>query len=133
MSESNGVIRIGRKGLKKFAFGEDGAEFSVDVVKTWQEWINIDESVRDTEGQIKAENMPLYHKAVVDFAAELSNSKPESLTVAEGLEFIAKMREQYEELADFFQPKKRKEQEPSASSATGMQFTEEVASAPSTN
>ena len=43
---SNGVIRVGRKGRKKFAFGE-GEPFEVDVVVAFQEWICIDDGFRE--------------------------------------------------------------------------------------
>ena len=42
MSANNGIIRIGRKGIAKFAFGSDGEPFEVDVVVAFQRWIEIE-------------------------------------------------------------------------------------------
>lgn len=109
MSASNGVIRIGRKGIKKFAFGEDGVPFEVDVVVAFQEWIGIDRTFRQDEGDgpIRPDDMPDYHRAAVDYVCRLSAS--EKLTTAEALDFIARLREQYDELVVFFQPRLRPE------------------------
>ena len=105
MSESNGVIRVGRKGIKKFAFGEDGAPFDVDVVVTYQKWINTDASFRgeDGEGSISNADMPAYHIAAVEYVREISNGQ--EVTTAEALDFIARLSEQYSELIVFFRPK----------------------------
>lgn len=129
---AEGVIHIGRKGTKKFAFGEDGPEFSVDVVTVFQEWVNIDEGLRN-DGAVKAEDMPAYHAAAVEFATRLSSSDAGTITTAEALDFIARLREQYDELSSFFVPRKREEPASHASSETGVLFTEEPDSAPSTN
>lgn len=114
MSADNGVIRIGRKGLKKFAFGDDGEPFEVDVVIAFQHWIGIDDGFRPQEEDqdggrpIPTAEVPAYHQAAVAFVAGLCNSKVE-VTVAEALDFLARLREQYDELADFFRPRSRQE------------------------
>lgn len=125
MSENNGVIRVGRKGLKKFAFGEDGPVFEVDVVVAFQEWITTDASFRqeDGTGPILSTDMAAYHLAAVGFAEKISGNEPNPLTeamaaercinrpskitTAEALDFIARLREQYDELVVFFQPRSR--------------------------
>lgn len=125
MSTSNGVIRIGRKGLKKFAFGEDGAPFEVDVVVAFQQWIGIDDGFRpeqeDADGlrPIATADMPAYHHAAVEFVSGLARETRTPpgqpippvpvITTAEALDFIARLREQYDELAVFFRPKSRQE------------------------
>ncbi len=143
MSASNGVIRIGRKGIKKFAFGEDGAPFEVDVVAAFQRWCCIDDTFRDDENdrKIPVERMPEYHQAAVGFVAELQlanipagyeESSP--VSIAEALDFIARLREQYDELADFFLPRKRVEDESPATSEVGLRFSVEGEPSPtSTN
>lgn len=109
MSANNGVIRIGRKGLKRFAFGEDGKPFTVDVVEAVQAWLIIDDEFRpieeDKDGlrMIPLSEMPRYHQAAVEFACELSSE--EKVSKAEALDFIARLRESYDELAVFFRPK----------------------------
>lgn len=109
MSADNGVIRVGRKGKKKFAFGEDGDPFEVDVVATFQRWIEIDESFREaTEDQsIPTGEMSAYHQAAVNFVSKLAGMEPTEITIAEALDFIARLSEQYNELTAFFRPKSR--------------------------
>lgn len=143
MSASNGVIRIGRKGLRKFAFGEDGAPFDVDVVTAIHHWLAIDDSFRppmpneDGERNIPMERVPEYHQAAVGFVTGLSRQTHTTpgqqpppvpnVTVAEALDFIARLREQYDELATFFRPKSReKPDSPDTSEAhSELRFTVE--------
>lgn len=135
MSESNGIIRIKRKGLKKFAFGEEGEPFEVDVVSAFQIWIGIDEEFR-TETTIAKDGTPYktiptadmcksggYHDAAVSFVKELS--KADTLTVAEALDFIARLREQYDLLVDFFHPKRPQEDDSPDTSGAELQFSAE--------
>ena len=114
-SQENGVIRIGRKGRKKFAFGDEGEPgsepFDVEVVSAWGDWVNTDDNFRpdkdDEEGNrpIASEDMPAYRQAAVDFVKRVSGKAELDITPAEALDFIARLREQYDELAGFFQPK----------------------------
>lgn len=143
MSKENGVIRVGRRGTVKFAFGEDGAPFSVDVVTAWQEWICIDEEFREREGregQVLNQDMPEYHQKAVEFAKRLGTTEviektPEGpvsrgfiepdITTAEALEFIARLREQYDEVATFFRPRLREERDSQDSSEAELRFSVE--------
>lgn len=136
-SNGDGVIRIGRKGLKKFAFGEDGEPFEVDVVSVMRDWFAIDESFRQEDGEgvkkedvgtIKTENMPAYHYAAVQFVTQLAMTQSGTtpiITVAEALDFIARLREQYDELVVFFRPKKPEERESPGTSQPGLRFSTE--------
>lgn len=128
MSSNNGtgVIRIGRKGLKKFAFG-DNPVFEVDVVVAFQRWLVIDDSFRTTDGdrRIPVADVPAYHAAAQGFIAELGGGE---VTTAEALDFLARLREQYDELADFFRPKLREERDSPDTSEAGLRFSEEPAS-----
>lgn len=143
MSSSNGIIRIGRKGLKKFAFGDESdpasTPFEVDVVVAFQQWIVIDDSFRPTEEDkdgrlsIPTAEMPAYHQAAVSFIKDLSNT---DVTTAEALDFIARLREQYDELATFFRPKSREEPASPVTSEAELRFSVEpqtADSAPSTS
>lgn len=130
MSANNGVIRIGRKGIKKFAFGEDGQPFEVDVVVAFQEWVGIDESLRGEDGIVKTEDMPGYHDAAVAFVERLSQS---TVTAAEALDFIARLREQYDEVASFFQPKSPEKRALPDTSVSEMRFSVEDNSVHSMN
>lgn len=137
---NNGVIRIGRKGLKKFAFGADGAPFEIDVVVAFQQWIEIDESFRPDEKDengnrpVPLEKVAEFHQAAVQFAVSLScQSQTEegadiataSVTTAEALDFIARLRECYDELIVFFQPKSSAGPGSPASSEVELRFSEE--------
>lgn len=137
-SNGDGVIRIGRKGIKKFAFG-DGPVFEVDVVRAFHEWLRTDEQYRKEEGENKgkvlAEDLPAYHQAAVEFAQLLATPVGSQdvpiITVAEALDFKARLCEQYGELADFFLPKKRQKDESPDTSGVELQFSEEPAHSPS--
>lgn len=137
MSQNNGVIRIGRKGVKKFAFGEDGKPFDVDVVVAFQGWLCIDDEFRERDGcvdrTIKTSDMPEYHRAAVDYVQGLATnhitgqrSDEPILTVAEALEFIALLREEYDGLLTFFRPKSLGEQDSPDTSEGGLRFSEEA-------
>lgn len=127
MSANNGVIRIGRKGIKKFAFGEEGSAFDVDVVVAFQEWITVDESLREAsdDRSIPVGMMAEYHTQAVDFVKRLSGGNVEELTTAEALEFIALLRDEYNKLTDFFQPKLREEQDSPDTSEVELRFSTE--------
>lgn len=150
MSANNGVIRVGRKGTRKFAFGEEGSPggepFEVDVVVTIQHWFNIhDEFVNageeNEEGKkvISNSEVPSYHQAAVNFVEELRCTEPKNnlarencttsgykvVTVAEALDFNARLRECYDELVVFFRPKSREEQDSPDSSGVELRFSEE--------
>lgn len=131
MSENNGVIRVGRKGLKKFAFGEDGPVFEVDVVVIFQDWIACDSEFRDLNcGEdriISQRKMSDYNQMALDFVESLDESYRDKLSKAEALDFIARLCEEYNKLADFFQPKKRGEDESPDTSEVELRFSEEKA------
>lgn len=153
MNGSDGVIRISRKGLTKFAIGDENDPrklpvFQVDVVQAFQQWSLIDESFRpeeeDANGRrrIPEQNMPQYHQAAVEFVLGLmTNSskceyKPNTITPAEAFDFIARLRECYDDVAVFFQPKSREERglekpsgeesETTSEEPTAMLFTTEA-------
>ena len=131
MNTNNGVIRIGRKGVKKFVFGEDGKPFEVDVVVAFQQWICIDEEFRPVEvtaegtRPIPIDKMPDYHQAAILFVSHLSGSV--DITTAEALDFIARLREQYDELAVFFRPRSLEERVSPGTLEVGseLRFSEE--------
>ena len=124
MSASNGVIRIGRKGLRKFAFGEDGAPFEVDIVEAFQNWIGIDDNFRslNADQTIPVAEMPAYHQAAQMFVKGLSNTE---VTVAEALDFIARLREQWDELSVFFRSKSREKPDSPDTSEAELRFSVE--------
>lgn len=127
MSSNNGVIRVGRKGRKKFAFGEDGQPFEVDVVVAFQEWVCIDDQFRERSEDrvILTSDMPAYHQTAVEFVTRLCGGVS-VITTAEALDFIARLREQYDEVATFFQPRSREEPDLPAISAAELRFSTEA-------
>ena len=132
MSTNNGVIRVGRKGRKKIAFGEDGVPFEVDVVGAFQEWVCVDEVFREgyEDRNIPASDMAAYHQAAVDFATRLTadptgRRETEIITTAEALDFIARLRECYDEVAAFFLPKSREERDSPDTSVAELRFSVE--------
>lgn len=128
MSDDNGVIKIGRKGVKKFAFGEDGQPFEVDVVKAFQAWICLDDEFRPQEEDEKGDRpiplskMPDFHQAAVVFVKEVSKY---DVTIAEALDFIARLREQYDELVNFFRPRSKEERDSPDTSGAELRFSAE--------
>ena len=137
MSANNGVIRVGRKGRKKFAFGEDGEPFEVDVVVAFQQWVCVDDEFREQheDRRIATADMPAYHRAAVEFVIQLSGSEfaPDrgvqgatlGITTAEALDFIARLRECYDEVAAFFQPRSRDEPDSPDTSGAELRFSVE--------
>lgn len=140
-ARTNGVIRIGKKGRKKFAIGDEDDPrqlpvFEVDVVVAWQRWLDIDRSMRpeepDAQGNQPITDWRVYHQSVVEFAWDLINfgsseKVPEQpqITVAEALDFLARLREQYDELAVFFRPRSLQERASPATSEVELRFSAE--------
>lgn len=127
---SNGVIRVGRKGRKKFAFGDDGPVFEVDVVTEMFRWTEIDDTFRVPEGEpdeglIQPGQRDAYHAAAVEFVRNLAGPEQGPITVAEALDFLARLREQYNELADFFRPRSHEKPASQDSSAVELRFSAE--------
>lgn len=110
MSQDNGVIRIGRKGRIKFAFGED-EPFEVDVIEVHDSWYATDQQYRDEKGDIPVEQTLVYHEAERAFVQNIVNAcyqdgkhtQPPVLTHAEAMEFIAKVASEVAKLRDFFE------------------------------
>lgn len=100
MSESNGVIRTKSKGRRKFAFGEDGAEFEVDVIKAYDEWIGIDGSFRNEKRLVPEEQLQAWKDAATAFAERLSGQT--GLDGSTVLEFLALLQGEAIKLQDFF-------------------------------
>lgn len=140
MSSSNGVVRIARKGRRKFAFGEEGtpgsAPFTVDVVDVFHSWLGTYDQFRqeeeDESGErpIPRENREAYHAGAVQFVEALRNSptdvrgeeRYEEVSVAEAMDFMARLREAYDELVVFMQAKSRAKQDSPATSEEPSQL-----------
>lgn len=116
MSESNGackVIRVDRKGLRTFAFGE-GAEFTIDVIVTYNRYLDMRRLFADADGNVPVERHAELARSTWDFVRQIAcdasgnpqyfGSKPaEELTMAEALEFITHLTREVIELQHFFE------------------------------
>lgn len=102
MSEGNGVIRLGRKGRKKFAIGEDGPEFEIDVIQVNNQWIRLHNEFYGHEPPRKmtSQESQEYENAVWRFVKEVANDQ--SLSLGEALEFVAVLNEEADKLKGFF-------------------------------
>jgi len=127
-SSTNGVIRIARKGIVKFAFGEDGDEFPVDVRLVYDAWREVDWQLRNEKGELPSDkwvehgqNRVAFVQNVVNNAYALLTSKDgvdreiPQVSGAEAIAFIDFVYEEVEKVHNFFSPKK---DEPSSSPAS---------------
>jgi hypothetical protein len=115
------VIRIGRRGMRKFALG-DGEPVELDVVATHVRWVDVDRQYRDGDGKVIPEKVLELNAIAVDFVAALFGLPPEQIDLACALEFLARLTEVSEELQDFFVVKSRGK--PSSPGSTELTFSE---------
>ncbi len=112
MSESNGdeVIRIEKKGVKKFAFGS-GPVFAVDVLRCWDCWSGIDDEFRDATGNVPKEKLAAWRKAQLSFARDwvrATMDPPEAEKIVaeiddgQALAFVNRLGNCIKGLKDFF-------------------------------
>lgn len=128
MSQTNGVVRIGRKGMVKFAIGEDGPPFDLDVVRVFDEWAQIDQSYRDENGVIAKDQIIAWSGARGSFVQKLLNDvytmyvgvAAPTLTGAEVGDFMARLTEEVDKLRSFFEP--RLQNKPTSPEGTEIRF-----------
>ncbi len=102
MSASNGVLKIERKGKKKFAIG-DAEPVEIDVSIVYDQWFVIDHDFADENGMIPPANLIARNTAMRNFVAELL--KCDDVTMAEAQEFINILTVEVNKLRDFFSTK----------------------------
>lgn len=141
MSEGNGVIRIGRKGIVKFEFeGRNGeiVPVEVDIVHMHDYWFGIVQGFRDEKQEIPASRMSEYIEAKAAFVKKMlrdtGTKVPErmaqydavadDLSHANALEFHRCMIEEVEKLQSFFVPRIGKGPSPPPSSKPEVTFSE---------
>lgn len=100
--EPNGepVIRIGRKGRRKVAFGEDGKVFEVDVIQVVNAYAELDRAYRNEQGEVSADKLAELNLAAWNFVRELAQEP--AVTLAEAMEFLAQMTREAKRLKAFF-------------------------------
>jgi hypothetical protein len=110
MSESNGsIIKVGSRSLRKFQIG-DGPVFQVDVIKVYDQWIEIDRRFRDAEGKVPPENRQQLRQAGWEFVSmlermDLSEAEQAALRPIDGAqaeEFMSLLTREVLSLQDFF-------------------------------
>ena len=134
MSASNGdeVIRIEKKGIKKFAFG-DGPVFSVDVIRAMDAWNGIDGEYRDAAGGVPKEKLAAWRRAQLNFARDWVTATVDpqvaaqivpEIDDAQALAFINRLDAYIDGLKDFFGVRTGKEPSPPPPSDSATVFTE---------
>lgn len=120
----NGVIRISRKGVVKFAFGEEGDEFPVDVRVVYDAWREVDWQLRNDKGELPNDKWVEHGQNRIKFVQEIVNGAYQVLMMdgqprevpevsgSEAVAFIDRVYEEVEKAHNFFSPKK---DEPSSS------------------
>jgi hypothetical protein len=125
MSETNGsgIIRIGKKGLRKFTFDEDADAFEIDVIAAQAQWLELDRQFRDDNNEVPPDKLIALNEEARRFAMELAyDTKPKRiLSIAEALEFLKLLNEEAGRLADFFTPKDS--EVPSSRESSELRFT----------
>jgi hypothetical protein len=118
VSEQNGdgIIKIGKKGIRKFEFGDEKAAVIVelDVVATFDKWCEVDRSFRDAEGKIPKERLGEFNAAAFLWTKEIiqATGDPKAsrgtvnaqLSVAEAICFVNALSKEVEKLKLFFDP-----------------------------
>lgn len=131
MSEKNGectVIRVGRKGLRTFAFG-DGAEFTIDVVVTYNRYLDMRRLFAGDDDRIPPERQAELSRSAWDFVGQVardSSGNPQyfgsdDLTMAEAMEFIKYLTQEVIGLQSFFEVKSAEKQ--SSPESTELRFS----------
>lgn len=119
MSETNGaeVIRVGRKGLRKFAIG-DGPVFEIDVWATMNAYLKMRRSFSGEDGKVAPENNDAFEQSLAGFVKDVTQT--DGLTVTEQLEFLKVLDEEAEKLRSFFTRKDAAA--PSSAPSTEVRF-----------
>lgn len=114
------VIKIGRKGLRRFALG-DGEPVELDVIHVWNQWLEVDRAFRDEHDKIPRERWGEYSAAEVEFARQmLQAGEDQRFSETEAKEFIRLLGEEAEKLTAFFVPRSRGE--PSSPQGSALQL-----------
>lgn len=123
MISQNGVVRIGRKGIINFAFGDDGAPFALDVIRAYDEWAQIDQSFRDESGKIVKDQIVAWSGARASFVQQIVEQAGQAINLsgAEVNDFMARLEEEVMKLRAFFEP--RTPEKPSSPESTELRFS----------
>ena len=125
----NGVIKLNRRGLAKFQFGDDEPIFEVDVIAVYDSWYEIEWQLRDADGVLPVakwnehgQNRLNFVQAVVNDAYGPTGKGAPTLTRGEAESFIAAITEEAAKLRNFTKPKT--EEKPSSPESTEIRFSQ---------
>lgn len=139
----NGVLRIPRKGLRKFQYGEEGdvnpatgapyPEVLLDVVQACNQWDARDRAFRDEdgEGKVPREKYDAYNEAKYAFAREAlgvpippagEDKVAEVFSLRDAHYFVHVLQAERKELLGFFDEKKP-DSPPSPGGSTTLRFS----------
>lgn len=111
MSETNGVIRLPRKGRAKFEFDGSEGTIEVDVIDVHDAWYEVDWSFRDAEGKLPNDKVTEHGQAKLNFVQAVINDayaaigkEPPQLSRGEAMMFLAAISKEAEALRNFFSP-----------------------------
>ena len=132
------VIRIARRGKVKIEFDAEDGPVEFDVVEVFDQWYEIDWTLRDKDGILPKDKVDEHGKNRQNFvqallndaytAAKTKTGKPErgapELTRAEAQAFILAIQEEAARLRDFFSPKKEETSSSPESTGTQINFSQ---------
>lgn len=139
----DGVIRIGKQGVKKYAFAT-GPAFEVDLVRAFDWWIEIDGTFRGADGAVPKDQLAAWNKARVNFARlyvtalarpapdgsppaldqQVANEIVAGMDDAQCLGFLLSVESEVGKLKDFFAALTGAEPSPAPPSESATVFTE---------
>lgn len=130
MSEGNGqeIIKVGKRGLRKFQHCDESPVVTLDVIHVSNQWAELDDEFREPAregeeaGVIPPGKMKEYQDRAVKFVAEILQAKEEEVSKADAFHFIKLLTDEVDKLKDFFLPESRKE--PSSHGSTEVTFSE---------
>jgi hypothetical protein len=122
------VLRIGRKGCVKIAFGDEAA-FSIDVIETSNQWLQVEQQFRDADNKVPLAELVAMNNRAWEFVRDLAGHKGysaeavQAITLAESLEFMKIVTEESQRLSGFFTVKSVKEEPSSPEPTTTLRFS----------
>lgn len=102
MSQENGstIIKLGRKGVRKFQFDEDTPIVELDVIHCWNQWLTVERSFRNEKGEVPPEKNPEVNMALNQFSCQML--QVQEMSDANALEFQAVLGKEVDKLLPFF-------------------------------
>lgn len=126
MSSENGngedIIKIGRKGLKKFQYAEDTPVVTLDVIHVYNQWLALERVFRNEQGVVPPEKNPEVNAALNEFSCNMLQAK-DGMSDADALHFQAVLFKEVDKLTAFFDVKSADEPS-SPPSSTTLVFSE---------